>query len=105
MTISNNKFQTLQQALLLTQNMLSLAKKEQWEELTAIDKQRQPLFQAVFPLEENTPETETLATLLQKLISTNEELIAQCQHGKHALQLQMSNAKFTRKAVTAYQSN
>lgn len=105
MTHSDDKLQTLQQALQFTQNMLSLAKQQQWDELAAIEKQRQVLLQGVFPLVDNSLEMETLAKVLQKLIDTNNELIAHCQQGKQSLQLQMRNAKFTHKAVTAYQSN
>ncbi len=105
MTYFKDKFHILQEALQLTRNMLDLARQQGWDELAAIEKQRQVLLQAVFPLDEDSPEMERLAKLLQTLIDTNHELIAQCQQGKQSLQLQMRDAKFTKKAVTAYQSN
>ncbi|WP_292360307.1 MULTISPECIES: flagellar protein FliT [unclassified Methylophaga] len=95
----------LQQALQLTQNMLNLAKQKNWEALDPIEKKRQLLLDALFPLADSSVEIKKVATDLQKLIDTNNELIAHCQKGKQSLQLQMRDAKFTQKAVTAYQSN
>lgn len=105
MTHSDNKIELLQQALQLTRKMLDSAKQQNWETLEPIEKQRQVLLQAVFPLSDDLIEAEKISTDLQKLIDTNNELIAHCQKGKQSLQLQMRDAKFTQKAVTAYQSN
>lgn len=105
MTHSDNKIKLLQQALQLTRKMLDSAKQQNWEALEPIEKQRQVLLQAVFPLSDDLIEAEKISTDLQKLIDTNNELIAHCQKGKQSLQLQMRDAKFTQKAVTAYQSN
>jgi len=102
---SDDKLELLQQALQLTQKMLDSAKKQNWEALEPIEKQRQLLLQTVFPLSDDAIEVERISTDLQKLIDTNNELIAHCEKGKHSLQLQMRDAKFTQKAVTAYQSN
>lgn len=105
MTASHDKLQLLQQAHQLTQNMLSLAKQQKWEELQKLKKQRQVLLNDIFPLNDDDSEMETFSIALQTLIDTNQALIAHCQEGKHSLQLQMRDAKFTKKAVTAYQSN
>lgn len=105
MTTSHDKLQLLQQAHQLTQNMLSLAKQQKWEDLQKLEKQRQILLNDIFPLTDDDSEMETFLIALQTLIDTNQALIAHCQEGKHSLQLQMRNAKFTKKAVTAYQSN
>lgn len=105
MTASHNKLQLLQQAHQLTQNMLSLAKQQKWEDLQKLETQRQVLLNDIFPLTDDDSETETFLIALQTLIDTNQALIAHCQEGKHSLQLQMRDAKFTKKAVTAYQSN
>jgi len=105
MTDSNYKLNSLRQAVQLTQSMLAMAQQKQWNELPEIENKRQILLQSIFPLDEDSPEIESQATVLQTLIDTNNELIAHCQEGKQSLQLQMRDAKFTHKAVTAYQSN
>jgi len=105
MSSPQEKLKTLQQASELTQTMLELAKQQKWEDLDPLEKQRQLLLQAVFPLAEDFSEIEGLATELELLIDINNQLIAHCQQGKHSLQLQLRDAKFTQKAVTAYQSN
>ena len=105
MTDSNDKLNSLRQAVQLTQSMLAMAQQKQWNDLPEIENKRRILLQSIFPLDEDSPEIESQATVLQTLIDTNNELIAHCQEGKQSLQLQMRNAKFTHKAVTAYQSN
>ncbi|MBN46511.1 MULTISPECIES: flagellar protein FliT [unclassified Methylophaga] len=105
MSNSDDKIEMLQQALELTQNMLNLSKQHNWEALDPIEKERQLLLEALFPLADSSVEIEKMSTDLQRLIDTNNELIAHCQKGKQSLQLQMRDAKFTQKAVTAYQSN
>ena len=105
MTISQEKLQNLQQASELTQSMLDLAKQQKWEDLEAIEKKRQLLLHNVFPVAEDSSEIEGFTAELQTLIDINNQLIAHCQQGKDSLQLQMRDAKFTQKAVTAYQSN
>jgi Fic family protein len=105
MTTSQEKLRTLQQASELTQSMLDLAKQQKWEELEAIEKNRKALLQTVFPVAKDSSEIEGFTTELQTLIDINNQLIAHCQQGKDSLQLQMRDAKFTQKAVTAYQSN
>lgn len=105
MTHSDDKFELLQQALQLTRKMLDSAKQQNWEALEPIEKQRQLLLEVVFPLSDESIEIERISTDLQKLIDANNELIAHCLKGKQSLQLQMRDAKFTQKAVTAYQSN
>lgn len=105
MTDTDDKFNMLQQAAQLTKKMLSLAKQKKWEELDPIEAKRQLLLQTVFPLADDALETQRFSIELQMLIDTNHELIAHCRQGKQALQLQMRDAKFTQKAVTAYQSN
>lgn len=105
MSNSDDKLNMLQQALQLTQEMLKLAKQQKWDALEPLNQQRQSLLQAIFPLADNPPSVESFSTLLQSLIDTNHQLIAHCKEGKQSLQLQMREAKFTQKAVTAYQSN
>jgi hypothetical protein len=105
MTDSNDKLNSLRQAVQLTQSMLAMAQQKQWNDLPEIENKRRILLQSIFPLDEDSPETESQSTVLQTLIDTNNELIAHCQEGKQSLQLQMRDAKFTHKAVTAYQSN
>jgi hypothetical protein len=105
MTDSNDKLNSLRQAVQLTQSMLAMAQQKQWNDLPEIENKRRILLQSIFPLDEDSPEIEIQATVLQTLIDTNNELIAHCQEGKQSLQLQMRDAKFTHKAVTAYQSN
>lgn len=105
MTDSSDKLNALHQAVQVTKNMLAMAKQKQWTELPEIEEKRQKLLQSIFPLDQYSPEIESQMTVLQTLIDTNNELIAHCQEGKQSLQLQMRNAKFTHKAVTAYQSN
>ncbi|ODN66044.1 MULTISPECIES: flagellar protein FliT [Methylophaga] len=105
MITPQEKLQTLQQASELTQSMLDLAKQQKWEDLQAIEKKRQFLLQTVFPVADDSSEIEGFTTELQTLIDINNQLIAHCQQGKDSLQLQMRDAKFTQKAVTAYQSN
>ncbi|WP_300493951.1 flagellar protein FliT [uncultured Methylophaga sp.] len=105
MTDSNDKLNSLRQAVQLTQSMLAMAQQKQWNDLPEIENKRRILLQSIFPLDEDSPEIESQATVLQTLIDTNNELIAHCQEGKQSLQLQMRDAKFTHKAVTAYQSN
>ncbi|WP_296593871.1 flagellar protein FliT [Methylophaga sp.] len=105
MTDSNDKLNSLRQAVQLTQTMLAMAQQKQWNDLPEIENKRRILLQSIFPLDEDSPEIVSQATVLQTLIDTNNELIAHCQEGKQSLQLQMRDAKFTHKAVTAYQSN
>jgi|TARA_R110000851_G_scaffold78171_3_gene172396 flagellar protein FliT len=105
MTDSNDKLNSLRQAVQLTQSMLAMAQQKQWNDLPEIESKRRILLQSIFPLDEDSPEIGSQATVLQTLIDTNNELIAHCQEGKQSLQLQMRDAKFTHKAVTAYQSN
>jgi len=105
MTDSNDKLNSLRQAVQLTQTMLAMAQQKQWNDLPEIENKRRILLQSIFPLDEDSPEIESQSTVLQTLIDTNNELIAHCQEGKQSLQLQMRDAKFTHKAVTAYQSN
>jgi|SRR5690554_2111657 len=100
-----NKLNDLQQALSLTQQMLSLAKEQQWDMLEALEKQRETLLDSIFPLDEASAQQAEISAVLPVLIDTNEQLIAQCQQGKQALQSQMRDARFTQKAVTAYQSS
>lgn len=100
-----SKLNDLQQALSLTQQMLSLAKESQWVDLEPLEKQRQLLLDRAFPLEEAADQQAEMTAVLSTLIDTNERLIAQCQQGKQALQSQLQDARFTQKAVTAYQSS
>lgn len=100
-----DKFNDLQQALALTQQMLSLAKELQWDNLEPLEKQRQLLLDRVFPLEETAAQQAEIAAVLPVIINTNEQLIAQCQQGKQELQSQLRDARFTQKAVNAYQSS
>ena len=100
-----DKFKDLQQALTLTQQMLSLAKDLHWDSLGPLEKQRQLLLDRVFPLEETAAQQAEIAAVLPVLINTNEQLIAQCQQGKQELQSQLRDARFTQKAVNAYQSS
>lgn len=105
MSPSDNKLKMLQQTHQLTQTMLNLAKQEKWEAIEPLNQQRQVLLQAIFPIADSLDEMETISSVLRSLIDTNQELIAHCQEGKQSLQLQMRQAKFTQKAVTAYHSN
>lgn len=100
-----DKLNDLQQALALTQQMLSLAKDLQWDSLGPLEKQRQLLLDRVFPLEETADQQAEITAVLPVLIDTNEQLIAQCQQGKQELQSQLRDARFTQKAVNAYQSS
>lgn len=100
-----NKLNDLQQALALTKQMLSLAKDLQWDSLAPLEKQRQLLLDRVFPLEETAAQQAEITAVLPVLIDTNEQLVAQCQQGKQQLQSQLRDARFTQKAVNAYQSS
>lgn len=105
MSSSQEKLTGLQQASELTKKMLELAKQQKWEDLEPLEKERELLFLAVFPLTEDSSEIDGLTAELESLIEINNKLIAHCQQGKLSLQLQLRDAKFNQKAVTAYQSN
>ena len=104
MFAATDKLSSLQQALQLTQRMLSLAKQQSWDDLSPLEQQREALLQAVFPVDKAS-QTDSIAEAIRELIEANHQLVAQCQSGKHSLQMQMRDAKFTQKAVSAYQSN
>ena len=83
--------------------MQQKADTELWDEMIDLQLQRQPLFDAIFPISEDES-IEEVRLILEALIELNNKLEQQCEQQKQAVQLQLQGMNTNKKAVNAYQS-
>jgi len=83
--------------------MQKKADTELWDEMIDLQQQRQPLFDAIFPLMDDESSDE-IRTMLESIIEINNKLEQQCEQQKQVVKLQLQGMNKNKKAVNAYQS-
>jgi protein subunit release factor B len=93
----------LEQAIVLTQQMLDQAEKKDYESLPEVEKKRQLVLDKTFPVSPQESSVQ-LKAKLEMLISLNAKLEQQCQQAKQELQKELQGMNRNKKAMSAYAS-
>ncbi len=91
----------LQHALSITVQMQKKAEGALWNDIIQLERQREPLLDAVFPLEAEADDNK-IREILEEIIDINQVLGRQCMKEKDTLQKQLKKINLNKKAVSAY---
>ena len=95
----------LTQSFEMTDTMYQLAEQQNWDELVAMELQRQHILAEVFPLEAVTEtQAEQIQPLLEKLITMNDNLEQLCSDVRDQFRVELTSLNKHKKAATAYQA-
>ena len=86
----------------MTAQMLEHARQEQWEELVALYRRRDPLLRAFFDTLEPTLEAEFLQKAIPELMEMDQQLMAVCAVARNEAARQLGQVSVGRKAEAAY---
>jgi len=93
---------SLQQAFDLTREMLSAARRDEWQRVVELDARRQPLLQAAFrePIPPST--AGATASLARRVHALNEELVYLGESGRTSVSQALAQLSRGRRARAAY---
>lgn len=95
----------LTQSINMTLAMQQLAEQEKWDELAALELQRQQILADIFPLETvSETQAEQIQPLLEKLISMNHSLEQLCADARDKFRVELASLSKHKKAASAYLS-
>lgn len=90
----------LEQAVKYTKEMLSLAKKDEWQQVLEIDKERQQIIHDAF---NNTPLRVEQAQLTEQLVSMQQELLSLSTSAHQTSQAEIQQLNHGKKAIQSYE--
>ncbi len=92
----------LDQAMDLSQRILSLARNAEWGEMERLDRQRLPLLQTLFNDPDLTAQLEGHEQQIETILSLNEQALAVCSEARGGMLKMSRNLKQGRVALKAY---
>jgi len=93
----------IERALVLTAEMIDLARQEEWDKVSSLDVERKKVISELFPIESDE-HSESIQNELQQLIALNTQLEELSILARKESQTQINNLTQKRKASSAYQS-
>jgi hypothetical protein len=94
--------EVLRAAIDLTEEMLSVARHQEWSRVVELDQQRRPLIQAFFGRPVPPASAEEIAGLTRRLRGLNDELISFSEQSRGALSQALAELGRGRRAQAAY---
>ena len=89
----------------MTQQMIEAAEQEQWEQVVALYRQRDPLLRVFFSQAELSEEAEFLRQAIPELEALEERLRLHCANARDEAAKHLGRFSLGRKAHAAYQKN
>ena len=97
-----SQYGKLAEVLLVTENMLILARDGLWDEVTALESKRQALLAECFSAPIEGKNTELFSEALAAMLNMNEELIAALEDAKKQVAIRRTDQKHAIKSVGYY---
>lgn len=89
----------------LSNNMLDLSRREQWDELGSLEKKRGELLNEYFLKAVDESESERIAEGINEILMIDREIIKICQFQKDEFGEKLSQFNTSRRAKNAYRAN
>ncbi|GLQ01078.1 hypothetical protein GCM10007891_29310 [Methylophaga thalassica] len=99
-----NAIAQLQEALRLTESMLSAVENEKWSEISGLVHKRGQILAEVFPLDNSVNQSEA-SPVIEKIIQINQTIERHCVDARQSIQVELSQFNKNKKVAAAYQSS
>ena len=92
----------LAKVLLMTENMLSLARDDSWDDVTALEEQRREVLEACFASPIPPSQSEIFSEALAAMLHMNEEMIGLLEAAKENVAIKRTNQSRTKRSLGHY---
>ena len=92
----------LAQVLLMTENMLSLAREDSWDAVTDLEKQRREVLAACFTSPIPPSQSEIFSEALAAMLHMNEEMIGLLEAAKENVAIKRTDQSRTKRSLGHY---
>ena len=92
----------LAQVLLMTENMLSLAREDSWDAVTNLEEQRREVLAACFASPIPPSQSEIFSEALAAMLHMNEEMIALLEAAKENVAIKRTDQRYKKRSLGHY---